>query len=168
MVVFRLGCVNVRHQGFSLEMKTSSHSICLWLSISEAIISNVPALVPAYDDYEIFSSSALSVVGGGVKVLFRKSLDLEVKAMFLEPSGMLVVLKTWMVAKVVPLDKWLYKPRHARILGTSRSLVLIDDLNGILDVRKTCVVLAERRWKSFENTETSNCLVDIDWISFMY
>lgn len=61
------------------------------VAINETRISNVRPLGPIFDDYEIFSSCGLSEVGCGEAGLFHTSLNLEVKAIFLDLGGKLVL-----------------------------------------------------------------------------
>ena len=125
------------------------------VAISETRISEAHSFAPIFDDFEVYASLSRPGSGGGVAVLFRKGLDLEVWTIFLDPNGKLVVLDVRnsegsafrLVAVYAPTGAGRpdFFGRLEPFLGTSRSLVLVGDWNGILDARWDCVGLADRR-----------------------
>ncbi len=159
-MAIRVGCLNVRglgsawKQGHLLnDLRSLNMDV---VAITETRISDTRALAPIFDDFEVHASlSRREMGGGGVAVFFRKSLGLEVRKIFLDPDGKLVVLDVdgsegaafRLVAVYAPTGAG--RPDFFRrlepFLGTSRSLVVLGDFNGILDARWDCVGLANNR-----------------------
>ena len=155
MASLRVGCVNARglkspwKQGRLLnDLRSFGMDV---VAVSETRISDTHDFAPTFDDYEIFASLSRPGMGGGVAVLFRRGLGLQVRTIFLDPEGKSVVLDVSngegdafrLVAVYAPTGAG--RPDFFRrlevFLGTSRSLVLVGDWNAILDARLDAVGL---------------------------
>lgn len=118
-------------------------------------------------------------VGGGIAILYRKGLDLQIRLMFLDPEGKLVVLDM-KSSNVEGLQTSGYlhteKFRTAEILqafggfpGYIPFLVLLEDFNAIVDVKlnhaglsETC---ADTRFPEWTNADTCKLHLNIQIIS---
>ena len=96
MASLKFGCVNANglnapwKQGLLLhDLRSLGIDV---LAISETRLSDARRFCPIFGDYEIFASPSLPGMGGGVAVLFRKPLGLEVRPIFKYPESKLVVL----------------------------------------------------------------------------
>lgn len=61
-------------------------------TINETRISRKHPLAFLFEDYDVFSFCGLSGASGSVAVLLRKSLDFQVRLIFLDPNGWVVVM----------------------------------------------------------------------------
>lgn len=62
------------------------------IAISESRIYDTRNLASIFEDHEIYASLNRPRMGGGVAVLIRKALNLEVRVIFLDPEDKMAIL----------------------------------------------------------------------------
>uniref|UniRef100_A0A0L8H7G3 exodeoxyribonuclease III n=1 Tax=Octopus bimaculoides TaxID=37653 RepID=A0A0L8H7G3_OCTBM len=143
--MINLGTLNVRGMGSKWKQACFLHDLISHrinvAVITESKMKGPEAFSPLLNGYDKFISPSRRG-GAGVAVLIKKNLDFQIRAVFLDPEGRLVVLDVTHESKQSFRLVAAYAPNGQRqsdffrnleyFLLTSKTIVLLGDFNTIL------------------------------------